>query len=390
MTASHFFSQLPTWKFAARRLYQRICTHRPTRVRPFEKLFPAPIVAAGIPGKFTGILHRETGRPFAVQPTQYHKKRGANWGDEDRGYLTHEPDRILYSLAGGGLCTSMGFVYDPPSRTFIGETLDHWDIPQRRHPMLAAPKFPEPQGTLAGTAFLLSGFGGTNFYHFLVDILPKLHFARSFLEEDVTVLIPNDSQQGRRLRRWVERAGWKRKVSLLPAMAHFRCEQLLFCNRVTRHLEPNPWSIDAVRSALGLPTLAEDEAVPGAGEVLWLDRSRHPSRRVSWETDLALVLRRRLPQLRIVDAGNFTPDAIIALCRSAKALAGMHGAAFANQIFCRPGTRIVELFARVNFPFYSRLANACGHRHTALLVPEKPGAGELDRLAGEMTELILG
>ena len=53
---------------------------------------------------------------------------------------------------------------------------------------------------------------------------------------------------------------------------------------------------------------------------------------------------------------------------SADMVVGAHGAALTNLVFCRPGTRVVELFSPhyVN-PCYRDLCVAAGLRHAAVI-----------------------
>jgi capsular polysaccharide biosynthesis protein len=53
---------------------------------------------------------------------------------------------------------------------------------------------------------------------------------------------------------------------------------------------------------------------------------------------------------------------------SAEVVVGAHGAALTNLVFCRPGTRVVELFSPtyVN-PCYRDLCVAAGLRHAAVI-----------------------
>ena len=44
-----------------------------------------------------------------------------------------------------------------------------------------------------------------------------------------------------------------------------------------------------------------------------------------------------------------------------------HGGALTNMVFCRPGTRVVELLSRHVYPYYYGLAASCGHVYHAVL-----------------------
>lgn len=338
------------------RLVRRLLTRRPVGHAPFAELFPEAdahrLGAYPTLGAFTGLLRDEPGRAYAVAPTNYATPPTQPHRD-GVGYVTREPARRLYALAGGTVLGSDGVVYDPASRHVVRETLEQWDAPIDRHPVFASPPT-QPAEHLPGVSLSLGTLGGSGFYHFLLESLPKLALARDLLPACDHVLVPGDGEGWRR--------GWlqafevdPQRVRWLAADAHYRCDQLLFTGRLVRHFEPNPWAVAALRAVVSPP------ARP-AGGTLWLDRSGVANRRVTWEADL----HRRLPTAAAVDLGRLTPAKAAETCGGAAALAGLHGAAFANMVFCRPGTRVVEFLPELVAPWYARLAAVCGHRHLAV------------------------
>ena len=67
---------------------------------------------------------------------------------------------------------------------------------------------------------------------------------------------------------------------------------------------------------------------------------------------------------------------------AARVLVGLHGSAFTNMLFCAPGALVIEIFLEPGFPWYARLAQACGHRHVAIRA-ESDGSGA-EALAAEI------
>jgi capsular polysaccharide biosynthesis protein len=69
-----------------------------------------------------------------------------------------------------------------------------------------------------------------------------------------------------------------------------------------------------------------------------------------------------------VDCGKMSVQEQAEVFGSAEVVVGAHGAALTNLVFCRPGTRVVELFspAYVN-PCYRDLCVAAGLRHAAVI-----------------------
>lgn len=363
--AANAEASLSPARYWLRRNYQRFFTRLPYAVRRFDELFPRHCdylegVFSQRP-RFTGVLRQEAGKPFAVQPTRYVLGQGKGLGAENDRYLTSEPERIVYALAEGRVYGNHGSLYDPRSRHFIAETCESWDVPFARHDSFARPGFPAPHH-LPGTSLLLTTLGGQTFYHFFAETLPKLSLLKDLLPHCDHVLISRYGEDWKR--RWLAQFGITGdRIVILDELTHLHCDQVIFTNRVVRHFEASPWSVETLRNIPGLPPVPRQALADG--KVFWLDRTRQHMRPVEWEQQLIDAV----PQIQPVRLDQLTPNETATLLGSARALIGFHGAAFANIVFCPPGTQVFEIFIQPNYPWYARLAQSCGHDHTAALIP---------------------
>lgn len=348
-----------------RRLYQRWFTKLPRDLVRFEALFPPHCnyitgIFAQRP-RFTGGLVRETGAPFFVSATRYLAGVGSNLGSENESYWTHEPDRIAFAMSDAGVYGNHGRVYDPRTRTFIAETCEDWDHHFDRSPVMARPGFPAAE-RLPGTSLLLSTLGGQTFYHFFVETLPKLALLRPFLGHCDRILVSRYGEEWKR--RWLRLWGLEHKAVFIHELSHYVCDQLLFTNRLVRHFEAGPWAVKTLRQT---PGLVVAQTPPAEGRVLWLDRTRDHMRPVAWEKELQAAM----PWVQPVCVADLTPVQAAELFGSARIIFGFHGAAFANMVFTPPGARVIEVFTEPNYPWYARLAQSCGHDHSALALSEE-------------------
>ncbi len=77
----------------------------------------------------------------------------------------------------------------------------------------------------------------------------------------------------------------------------------------------------------------------------------------------------------LVEAAGFTVVAMegmsvaeqAALLSRADALMAPHGGALTNMVFCKPGIPVIELLSRHVYPYYYGLSELCGHRYHAIL-----------------------
>jgi len=350
--------------FEVRRLAQRFATGLPRGHAPFDQLFPPSRgcehrILQDTEATFTGVLRKETGQSFVLAPTRYADGCPGSLAGEDRERITREPDRCLFT--GADLCVygPHGIVYDSVRRKVVRETLEDWHVSVDRHPVFATPRFPRTV-KLDGRSILLATLGSQTFYHFFIEGLPKLVLFGDLVKRADHVLVSRYGEEAKL--RWLSLLGLSDRIVWIQELGHYRCEQLLFTNRLVSHFEPNPWAVAALRDLLPRGTPAS-----GKSPIVWLDRSRNPTRSIQWEERMALSVagaeRREMAEIPPLEAIN--------LCAAARALVGFHGAAFANMIFCPTGTKIVELVTRPFNPWYARLAQVCGHTHLAVRVTEE-------------------
>jgi hypothetical protein len=96
-----------------------------------------------------------------------------------------------------------------------------------------------------------------------------------------------------------------------------------------------------------------------------------------------------------VEMRGLSHMAQIALFESADFVIGPHGAELSNLLFCRPGTRVIELSPTAQFrPFFAQISDKIGLSHAVL--PCSTGDGgfdghmvvDIDRLAGLMAHIL--
>lgn len=354
-------------------------SNNPNGVANFESIYPqTDCYAEGIRSKqpdFNLLLKEESGELFFVNQADIIEPSPGLSQLNHPSYITREPNRRLFSLEQGSVFGENGIVYDRRSRYAIAETVEHWNLPIDRNPSLALPRFPEAKH-LPGITCTIASYGGQTFYHFLIEILPKIYFLQDLLPQCDRIIVPRYGEAGKK--RWLEFVGVKNEIIWLKGLDHYRCDQLLFTNRFVRHFEPNPWAITTIRKLVK----ADLHYSEHPQKIVWASRKRYSTRQVTWEQDLVSHLR----NFEEVDFGQLTPEATVTLCGQTRIFVGFHGAAFSNLVFCPPGCRVVEILVSDEEMWYSRLSQICGHHHTVIRVGE--AYPNLEKLAKQIYELI--
>ncbi len=209
----------------------------------------------------------------------------------------------------------------------------------RQHPVFLRPRLPSPT-PVPGTLLSLATRGtSTNYYHFLLDLLPRWGIFEEALpgaEVDAVYLGTRASYQ----RQLLDLVG----LSGLPVVevekhACLAPERLLVPSTPNQDLMAPHWVVSWLRARL---PASPDLSAYGRG--LYVTRGSSPhTRRYVEEAALWPTLEER--GFTRLDPGTVSVQEQIDHFAAADVIVAPHGAALANLVFCRPGVRVLELFA---------------------------------------------
>lgn len=204
---------------------------------------------------------------------------------------------------------------------------EHWLLGQKP---LRAPE------ELGGATVVVASTLASGYAHWLLEELPRL-------------LALDEHWKGGRLiahatnefsRTALARRGWRGTIVEPRDSTHVRCEELI----VPSLIGSTEWP--SARARRMLNEFVETFQSNGSrwGERLYISREGSRRRRVINEAALWAQLEPRgFDRLRLE---TLSWEDQVAAFRHAKIIVGPHGAGLANLVFCRPGTRVVELFQR--------------------------------------------
>jgi hypothetical protein len=244
----------------------------------------------------------------------------------------------------------------------------------REHPVFLSPKAvaPEPfDGTLLALA---SRATGANYYHFLMDSLPRLGILEAALPDTKLdgYLVDNNTRYHREL---IALLGLDRLPMLSPRRG--------LAVRARRLLVPSLPNISMVASPETTTWLREHlppRQLAGRPERLYVTRgtTRHTRRMEHEEAVFASLSRRGFVRF---DPGSVSVQEQIDHFAAARVIVAPHGAALTNLNFCRPGVRVLELFAPgyLNPGYWSITANVAesAYRYLVADTARPPRAGML-------------
>lgn len=210
----------------------------------------------------------------------------------------------------------------------------HW----REHPVFWHPFVPEPL-QVKGSLGVLATRGDVSYYHFLLDVLPRLALMKTpGVPEPKRWYVP---LQQRFQPEILELAGLLPDAKVIDSdrVPHVRAESLLVPGLPDAHLSTPPWTVDFIRERLRPPGL---ERVPGRR--LYVTRGREPHNRIVANEEEVLE---RLGEhdFTVLDPGAMPVTEQIRAFGEAEWIVAPHGAALANLAFASPGASVIELFA---------------------------------------------
>jgi len=221
------------------------------------------------------------------------------------------------------------------------------------------------------SALFLGGRGCDNWYHFLIEIAPRL-MLRSELPSklrQVPILVPEATLAATPSRQLLELLAPDAEVIPLPTNHSAQVKELLWVDIPLRsaykldrwvELRPEHEAIDLGfyrefrQHVLGLLSLS---ARPGSGPAIFLDRGHRDSRPYN-RADVLSVARRN--GFTPIDLGSLGLKAQLSSVLEASALVGPHGAAWANILFSSKGTRALSLT-----PLHRRVTMFSGFQNIA-------------------------
>ena len=205
-------------------------------------------------------------------------------------------------------------------------------------------------------------FAGTNYYHFVAEVLPRV----VLLRQETPILVPKVAPRLFELLRLATDAELVTVDNGPPGPRIFVTElKLVAFERVGTHaLTPAPMLRRTRDHVLKQVERHERED----RLVLYVSRRTARTRRFANDTDLVNLLREH--QYKVIDFdGMDDMTTTIQLFQRAAIVIGVHGAGLVNTLFCHAGTTVVELgFPHTATRHYEHMAKSLDLRYHRILL----------------------
>jgi tetratricopeptide (TPR) repeat protein/capsular polysaccharide biosynthesis protein len=208
----------------------------------------------------------------------------------------------------------------------------------RNHSVFQLESFP-PLQEVKGKVAVLSGLSGNVYFHWMVDVLPRIELLRRSGWElgEIDWFLVN-SYRHEFQRESLRMLGIpEAKVLESDRFPHLQADELIVPSFAGYLGWPSGWGIDFLRREF-LPGIGGRSNFP---KRIYISRSKARYRRVLNEEDVVEVLAKYgfvsvLPELMSLEEQ-------IACFAGAEAIVAAHGSGLTNTVFCTAGTKVIEL-----------------------------------------------
>ncbi len=198
-------------------------------------------------------------------------------------------------------------------------------------------------------SLLTGGGGNNNYWHWLFDVIPRLAICQEIISLDKInlFLLPSNKNKFQKETLDILKIYENRQISS-EDYRHIICDKLY----ITTH--PVAISDDVTKDSQNIPTWVSKwlkktfltESNKNFPKKIFIDRSDSTSnvnylRTIQNEEEVKNYLSRI--GFKIIRLGDYSFKDQVSIFNSADVIAGLHGAGFANIVFSKPNTKIIEL-----------------------------------------------
>jgi len=222
-------------------------------------------------------------------------------------------------------------------------------------------RLPNPK-RVTGKTLVLASTGGNTYFHWITDILPRIRLAREagYLPGSFDHILVNGLDQPFQ-EGTLETLGIPKEKCLVFAEGEsaWQLEEAIL---------PSLPGVPGVVPRESVDFLRRELAAPqsGASRRIFIGRGGAKHRNLVHEEEISRELGKK--GFEKVNCGNLSVLEQARIFASAGMIVGAHGAALTNLVFCRPGTKVIELFSpRYVNPCYRDLCVSAGLIHAAVI-----------------------
>lgn len=214
------------------------------------------------------------------------------------------------------------------------------------HPLVSIPYRPKIKYFIDKGIFLVTPEAKSNYYHWIVDLVPRLLILRNSIDDfdERTIII--HSPLNRYQASTFEFLKIKNRVIQLKTMDGARVSNLV-CTDLVHDLRQNikRFKVQLLKDSI-LPLVVETKNQ----RKIYVVRGNQKNRRIIGEEKLVEALRGQ--NIEIVDPSKITIKDQIQIFYESSLVISPHGAGLTNILFCRKSTKVIEIRSSIHPPAF--------------------------------------
>ncbi len=237
------------------------------------------------------------------------------------------------------------------------------------HHLLRKPWLPTLE-KIDGNIAVLASDRGSEFYHWFVDVLPRIYLVNKSKERIDYYYVPDDDSYKKKT---LQKIGIDSGKIINPSQDHHIEAAKVIVPSLPRTFGNVPrWSTEFLRKRL-IPTV--DEANSKLPSRVYIDRVNVLRRKVANRERTINFLKKY--NFKPVRLENYKWDKQVSIVRNASIIVAPHGAGLVNTIFCSDGCNIIEIFSPnyMNLCYWKLLQNLNVRYHYIIGSGKRPKKG---------------
>jgi capsular polysaccharide biosynthesis protein/tetratricopeptide (TPR) repeat protein len=316
-------------------------------------------------------IHRCTGLPPLIQPSSQPSPLFTVTIAQGKSWATPQQNDWLVCNA-IAVFTPNDYLLADLSRDYPGQ-LPGCPHPPTQYQRLVERTLPPPT-PIPGTVAVVTGLSGHNYYHWMVDILPRFALLQQsdFDIDRIDRIFLNSTSQSFQRATLTALGIPLEKILESDRQPHIQADRLLVPSFAGPLGWLELWAMNWLRQQF-LPLAAPIIAKAKLPERIYISRDRASHRRVLNEA--ALIEQLQAYNFTVIQLESLSFAEQVALFAHAKLILAPHGGGLTNLIFCQPGTIVIELVSPAYIRhYYWVISQQRSLQH--YLISGKPFAGQ--------------
>jgi capsular polysaccharide biosynthesis protein len=249
------------------------------------------------------------------------------------------PNPFVAVIPDGRIWGWKGAVITPDNKLLWDVSIEHVEKAAEQHSVFAQDSLP-PAEYVPDTVGVLTYTASDSYFHWMLDVLPRMDLIQKSgiaIDKFAFNTIPSSPFQQESLA--ILGIPPEKRLEI-GGNVHLKAKRLVVPSLIGYTSNYPKWAVDFLRKEFSQQA---DAGRTGEYQRIYLSRADASHRKVTNEDQVMDVL--EAYRFKKITLSDFSIAEQIGIFASAQIIVSPHGANLTNLVFCRPGTKVIELFS---------------------------------------------